>query len=136
MRENHKPATTALKFYGSDRDAGAIRMSKANAEASGIEGSTVFQQLAISNLEAPTGAPGLVIVNPPYGTRIGDKKPLLALYAALGQTLSAKFKGWRVGIITTDRNLAQATGLNFEPLQDPINHGGLRVYLFKTKPLP
>jgi putative N6-adenine-specific DNA methylase len=127
-----QPETT---FFGSDRDAGAIRMSISNAERSGVARMISFDQHAISNLVAPPGPGGLVIINPPYGTRISDKKPLFDLYAALGKTLSAKFKGWRVGLVTTDKSLAKATGLTFKSIAEPINHGGLRVILFQTEAL-
>ena len=72
------------------------------------------------------------MVNPPYGTRIGDKKPLFALYAALGKTLLARFPGWRVGLITTDTSLAKATTLPFAHPGRPVSHGGLNVALFQT----
>lgn len=124
-----------IRFYGSDRDAGAIEMSRANAARAGVAEMTEFQQHAISDLVAPDGKPGLVIVNPPYGTRIGDKKPLYALYNALGQTLLAQFRGWRVGIITNEASLAGATGLPFAPPAGPVSHGGIRVMLFLTGPL-
>ena len=88
-------------FFGSDRDAGAIRMAKQNAERAGVSAFTRFAQQSVSDLVPPEGPPGLVIVNPPYGTRIGDKKPLFALYGALGQVLKARFSGWRVGLVTT-----------------------------------
>jgi putative N6-adenine-specific DNA methylase len=125
-----------LKFHGSDRDAGAVAMSRANAERAGIASLTAFQQQAISDLTPPEGKPGLVIVNPPYGGRIGDRKQLNALYRALGQTLLAKFRGWRVGLITNEAPLAEATGLPFKPPSDPVSHGGIRVRLFQTPPLP
>ena len=80
----------------------------------------------------PQGPVGLVIVNPPYGTRIGDKTPLLALYGALGKTLLTRFAGWRVGLITTDTTLAKATGLPFAPPGRSVSHGGLKVLLFQT----
>ncbi len=135
MRTTVKPIASGQKFYGSDRDAGAIRMSRENATRAGVADNTVFQQKPISDLTPPAGPPGLVIVNPPYGTRIGDKKPLLALYAALGQTLLTRFSGWRVGLVTTDRNLADATALPFTAPEPPVNHGGLRVMLYQTKAL-
>ena len=135
MQSASTTKTTALKFYGSDRDAGAIRMSIANAERSGVAGMTHFKQQAVSDLTPPEGPPGLVIVNPPYGTRIGDKKPLFALYGALGKTLMTRFSGWRVGLVTTDTSLAKATGLPFGKPDIPVNHGGLRVLLFKTERL-
>jgi putative N6-adenine-specific DNA methylase len=126
---------TDLKFYGSDRDQGAIAMCKANAERAGVSSATAFKHFSVSDLKPPEGPAGLVIVNPPYGTRIGDKKPLLDLYAALGKTLLTRFSGWRVGLITTDSTLAKATGLPFAEPQPPVNHGGLKVMLFKTQAL-
>ena len=92
-------------------------------------------QAPISELTPPDGPPGLVIINPPYGSRIGDKKPLFGLYGALGKTLLARFGGWRIGLITTDASLAKATGLPFAPRGEPVLHGGLRVSLFQTGPL-
>jgi putative N6-adenine-specific DNA methylase len=132
MRDAKRAILPVFHFFGSDRDAGAIKMSRANAARAGVAEFTVFQQHAASNLTPPPGPPGLVIVNPPYGIRIGDKTPLIALYAALGKTLLTRFSGWRVGLITTDASLAKATGLPFAPPGRPVSHGGLNVLLFQT----
>lgn len=110
-------------------------MSKANAERAGVAAFADFRQGTISDLRPPEGPPGLVIVNPPYGTRIGDKKPLYALYGALGNTMTKHFAGWRVGLITTEAALAKATGLPFAPPGRPVLHGGLKVLLFQTNRL-
>lgn len=135
MREVKSARTPAARFYGSDHDAGAIRMSCANAERAGVAAFTEFRQSPISELHAPEGPPGLVIVNPPYGTRLGDPKKLLPLYRTLGQTLKNRFAGWRIGIITSETWLAQATGLPFLPTDAPVLHGGLRINLFRTEAL-
>ncbi len=127
---------TPFRFYGSDRDAGSITMSRANAERAGVAALTTFQQHTVSELAAPEGPPGLVIVNPPYGTRIGERQRLTPLYRSLGQTLLTRFSGWRVGLITTDASLAKATGLPFAAPTAPVHHGGLRVTLFRTAALP
>ena len=136
MKGNEQAATPVFNFHGSDRDAGAIKSSLANAERAGVAAFTEFKQQPISDLTPPNGPHGLVIVNPPYGTRIGDKKPLFALYGALGKTLLTRFSGWRVGIVTADSSLAKATGLPFAPPGQSISHGGLSVYVFQTKALP
>jgi putative N6-adenine-specific DNA methylase len=125
-----------LRFLGSDRDAGAVRMAGENAERAGVAALVAFEQRPVEELEPPEGPPGLVIVNPPYGARIGQKGPLLALHRRLGDALKAKFAGWRVGIITADAELARATGLPFEKPGAPVLHGGIRVLLWKTGPLP
>jgi putative N6-adenine-specific DNA methylase len=132
MRECAKPVTPSARFFGSDQDAGAIRMSQANAERAGVAAFTIFQQLPVSDLTPPDGSAGLVIVNPPYGARIGDRKPLMELHHALGKTLLTRFVGWRVGLITTDPALAKATSLPFSAPSAPIAHGGLSVQLFQT----
>ncbi len=122
-------------FYGSDRDAGAVRMSKANAERAGVCDHITFANLSASNVTRPDGPPGLIICNPPYGGRIGNPKLLYGLYASLGEMLRAQFSGWRVGIVTSETGLAKATGLPFKPKGAPIPHGGLKVWLFQTGPL-
>lgn len=124
-----------VRFYGSDRDGGAIRMSRANAERAGVAAYTEFQPLEIRELTAPPGPPGLVIVNPPYGSRIGDKSKLASLYKSLGQVLVTGFGGWRVGLITTERALADATGLPFQSTAEPVSNGGQRVTLYRTATL-
>ncbi|MCB1485785.1 MAG: class I SAM-dependent RNA methyltransferase [Hyphomicrobiaceae bacterium] len=135
MRSQSRVVETPLRFFGSDRDAGAIRMSKANAERAGVGDIAQFQQQSVEELVAPDSPPGLVIINPPYGARIGDTSGLHALYRALGERLGSQFRGWRVGLVTTDLQLAQATRLPFAQPFGPVSHGGLRVLLFQTVPL-
>lgn len=132
------PRVTAggLRFHGSDRDAGAVAMSRANAERAGVGALCDFRHLPIGELTPPAGPPGLVIVNPPYGTRIGERRPLFGLYGAFGRIMAERFAGWRVGLVTTDAGLAQATGLPFLPPGPPVAHGGLKATLWRTGPLP
>ncbi|CTQ50025.1 THUMP domain-containing class I SAM-dependent RNA methyltransferase [Jannaschia donghaensis] len=130
------PRATDLRFHGSDRDAGSFAAARENAERAGVADLVDFQKRAVSEITAPDGPPGLVIVNPPYGIRVGNKKPLYGLHGALGAALKDRFAGWRVGIVTSEASLAQATGLPFLPTGHPVAHGGLRVTLFRTDPLP
>lgn len=129
------PRTMALRFLGFDRDAGAIENSRANALRAGVDGATTFVQQPISALTRPEGPPGLVIVNPPYGERIGEKGDLRALYATFGRVMREEFRGWRVGLITSEPLLAHATGLPFLPPGPPVPHGKLRIQLYRTAPL-
>ncbi|MGC1495572.1 MAG: class I SAM-dependent RNA methyltransferase [Sulfitobacter sp.] len=129
------PVDLTPRFFGSDRDAGAIRMSTANAERAGVGGAITFACHGAGEVAPPDGPPGLVIVNPPYGGRIGNKKLLYPLYGTLGQTLLERFKGWRVGLVTSEPPLAKATGLPWKPLGPPVAHGGMKVWLWQTPPL-
>lgn len=129
------PQVPRLRFYGSDRDDGAIRGATANAARAGVSDWCRFTRAPISDAMPPDGPPGLVMVNPPYGARIGDRKLLFALYGSLGATLKARFGGWRVGLVTSDAGLAKATGLPFLPPGPPVSHGGLSITLWRTGPL-
>ncbi|MCZ4262623.1 class I SAM-dependent RNA methyltransferase [Limimaricola sp. G21655-S1] len=127
--------TPELRFAGSDRDAGAVAGANANAARAGLGDLATFHHAAVSDATPPEGPPGLVIVNPPYGGRIGNKKLLYGLHGALGETLRRNFKGWRVGIVTSEAGLARATGLSVTPWGPPVPHGGLKITLFTAPPI-
>lgn len=135
MKSEATPLQPKHHFYGSDRDAGAIRGATMNADRAGLGAIMSFSNHAISDLQRPDGPPGLIMINPPYGGRIGNKKLLYGLYGAIGKTLMDRFSGWRVGIVTSENGLAKATGLPFLPHAAPIPHGGIRITLFQTGPL-
>ncbi len=123
---------TALRFHGADRDDGAIRMSVANAQRAGVGDLCSFTRAPVSELQRPEGAPGLVMVNPPYGARIGNRKLLFALYGSLGGVLKERFRGWRLGMVTSDGGLAKATGLDLQA-GPPVAFGGLKVKLYQAQ---
>ena len=135
MRAVNSRRTPPFRFTGSDRDAGAVALSRANAGRAGVADITDFRQAPVSDARPPEGPPGLVITNPPYGTRLGEAQRLVPLYQTLGRTLATQFQGWRIGLVTAEPRLAQATGLPFLPPGPPVPHGGLRVTLFRTAAL-
>jgi putative N6-adenine-specific DNA methylase len=128
---------TVPHVHGFDRDAGAVAMTRANAARAGVSGWVSVAERPVGALVPPPDTrPGLVIVNPPYGARIGEPGPLRALHATLGDRLRTGFAGWRVGLVTPDPQLANATGLPFLPPGPPVPHGGIKVKLYRTDPLP
>lgn len=135
LKDNWSPRESSQKFYGSDRNVNVIGFSKDNAKRGGVADMCEFAPLPLSKIERPEGPPGLVITNPPYGARIGKKKDLFALYSSFGDVMRDRFKGWRVGIITSDTKLAESTKLPWSKTSPPIAHGGLKVRLFQTKKL-
>jgi len=67
------------------------------------------------------GPPGLVVVNPPYGERLGAEGGLEALYAELGATLKGCFPGWRAAVLTGAPDLAHHLGLRADRRQTLYN---------------
>lgn len=76
---------------GSDRDASAVALAKANAKKAGVGDQITFACADLS--EAPFPDSGIVITNPPYGERLGDVAEARAVYAALGRRIFEKRLG-------------------------------------------
>ncbi|HEX7112260.1 MAG TPA: bifunctional 23S rRNA (guanine(2069)-N(7))-methyltransferase RlmK/23S rRNA (guanine(2445)-N(2))-methyltransferase RlmL, partial [Mizugakiibacter sp.] len=103
-------------FFGSDADPAMIATAKRNAQAAGVAGFLRLERHDVAHLARPAGteAPGLVITNPPYGERLGERSALPALYRALGERLREGFPGWRAAVLTSDDALGHALGLRAE----------------------
>jgi putative N6-adenine-specific DNA methylase len=69
---------------------------------------------------------GLLVVNPPYGVRLGDGTDVRNLYAQLGKVAHFNFPEWTVGILSPDRALDSQTRLPLREAFDTTN-GGIRV---------
>ena len=133
VKEKSNPCAVEDRFFGFDRDKGAISFATANAERAQVSAITSFTRQTLSNIQAPKGPAGLMITNPPYGTRIGDQKKLLPLYQSLGNKFRSDFNGWRLGLITNSDRLAHATGLDFKKTPIAFSHGGINVKLYQTE---
>jgi putative N6-adenine-specific DNA methylase len=120
-------AAPPAPIRGSDHSPAAVRAARANAERAAVAQHITFEQAELSKVTAPPG-PGLVLVNPPYGKRIGSAGALGSLYKDLGRMLRMKFAGWRAGVLIPDRRLDSA--IHLKPLREHrLDNGGIRVRL-------
>jgi putative N6-adenine-specific DNA methylase len=119
-------------ILGADRDAGAIRASRANAERASVAGDITFQQAPLSSLQPPDG-PGLLVTNPPYGVRVGEADRLRDLYARFGAILMERFGGWTAVMLSANRSLEGQTRAAWEEIWQTRN-GGIPVRLVRTAP--
>lgn len=116
-----------VPIIASDRDRGAMDAALANAERAGVATDIRFFHRALSALEVPE-APGLLLVNPPYGGRIGDEGDLRDLYAQLGHLVRARCRGWTVALLSAERSLERQVGLPFRDVLS-LRNGGIPVRL-------
>jgi len=99
-------------FFGFDKDPGVIDQARSNAVRAGVGDVVSFQVKDIKALTVPeTKVPGLLIANPPYGTRMGKKMNLENLYKTLGDRLKQHYKGWSAGVFTASPDLAKKMGI-------------------------
>lgn len=99
-------------LIGCDVDGGAVRAARINADQAGFGGRLRFSKQSVGDLRPPEGVSvGLVVVNPPYGERLGEKTQLAPLYAELGAVLRERFVGWKAAVFTGNPELAKSMGL-------------------------
>jgi putative N6-adenine-specific DNA methylase len=110
---------------GADRDAGAIDAASTNAERGGVRGDVDLRVQAISALTSDDSR-GLIISNPPYGTRVGERTRLRNLYAQLGNVVRQKRPEWTLALLLSDRQLEAQVGLPFREVFETRN-GGIPV---------
>ena len=107
-------ASSLPEIRGYDADPGVIRSAQQNIARMGLEKTVRVSVKSLSLLKKPSHAPmpfGLLVCNPPYGERLGDKASLVYLYRQLGDLMAAEFSGWQAALLTSDLELGKATGL-------------------------
>lgn len=124
---NRKQRSGAPIIMASDRDAGAIKMSHANAERAGVADFIEFKCQAISSITPPPGS-GWVVTNPPYGLRISEGKDLRNLYAQFGNVLREKCPGWDLSVLCSDPLLLGQIQVRLDTSLALVN-GGVHVRL-------
>jgi 23S rRNA (guanine2445-N2)-methyltransferase / 23S rRNA (guanine2069-N7)-methyltransferase len=99
-------------FFGSDADSRMVQTAKRNAQEAGVAGFFTLDRHDAQHVAPPPGlTQGLVITNPPYGERLGDRESMPKLYRMLGEMLRDRFTGWRAAILAGDAELGRATTL-------------------------
>jgi len=99
---------------GYDSERSAVRVALANVERAGLRGVVHVERRELADctpVPSRTGAAGLVVVNPPYGERLGEVGTLRPLYACLGALLTERFTGWSAGVLAGNRELGKCLGL-------------------------
>jgi putative N6-adenine-specific DNA methylase len=131
-RDVHPASSTAQSvILASDRDAGAIKMARENAERAGVEDYVEFKCQAVSAITPPAG-PGWVVTNPPYGMRVSEGKDLRNLYAQFGNVLRQHCRGWQVAVLCNDPVLLGQMRMEMDTSTDFIN-GGIPVRVARGK---
>jgi len=107
--------TKLPKIVGYDRDFRAVNAAIANVERAELRQLVHIEKKEMSEAEPPAVAggekPGLILMNPPYGERMGDVEELKPLYKSIGDSFKKKFKGWNGYVFTGSSELAKHVGL-------------------------
>ncbi|MFH2137462.1 MAG: class I SAM-dependent RNA methyltransferase [Candidatus Omnitrophota bacterium] len=105
-----KRSRLSAKIIASDIDKNTIIAAKKNAQTAGVEHLIEFHTCDFKDSPVPPKA-GIVIINPPYGERIGNAEELENTYEELGDFFKQKCLGYSAYIFTGNLELAKKVGL-------------------------
>ena len=100
-------------LLGFDQDRGVIQTAGNNLQRAGLEGIVTIKQQGVDQFsrEEAWAETGLVLVNPPYGERLSERKELGGLYRSLGEAVKEALPGWRFGVFTGAPEYGKSIGL-------------------------
>lgn len=104
LTRTERGGLTGGRIVGTDHDYRAIRAAYEALDRTGLRKLVHIERrnLVDAKPHAPTG---LLLVNPPYGERLGEEEALRGLYADLGRVLRERFVGWRAAVFTGNPSL-------------------------------
>ncbi|MEW6057063.1 MAG: THUMP domain-containing protein [Bdellovibrionota bacterium] len=113
LEEARQKALKKLDFpiVGYDVNARMVASALENAAQAGLSRVVHFERRSIEALQPVGKSPGVIIVNPPYGERIGEEQSLQALYKTMGDAFKQRMKNWKAFVLTGNLELAKHVGL-------------------------
>lgn len=104
------------KIYGSDAGYYALQAATKNVRAAGLQKYIELRQIRMEEIDhsaqrQKTTDGALVMINPPYGERLGQDKNIMDLYANIGKALKFQFTGATAWIISGNEDALKCIGL-------------------------
>lgn len=121
---------------GYDHDPAAVRVALANVERAGLTGRVHIERRYLADCRSEhVEHAGLVVVNPPYGERLGEESELPGLYRVLGDVLKRCYEGWRAAVFTGNPELGKVMGLRAHKMHVLYN-GAIECKLLHFEVIP
>ncbi|MCI3950846.1 MAG: methyltransferase [Burkholderiales bacterium] len=120
-----------LPIHGSDKFGSVLDLARENLEAAGLQESVALKQVDVLE-SSPPAESGIVVMNPPYGERLGTHETLAAFYPLLGDALKKRYAGWTAYILSADMRLPGLMRLK-PTRRTPLYNGALECRLFEFK---
>lgn len=97
-----------IDIFGSDVDHKMVNIAKLNAFEAGLGDLIQFKQMQVKDFTT-TKEYGVIVGNPPYGERLGDKATVEKMYTDMGQAL-APHETWSVYMLTSNERFEECYG--------------------------
>lgn len=90
-----------LDIIGSDIDHRLVKIAEENSFEAGFADVIRFKQMQVKDFTTKKEY-GVIVGNPPYGERIGEKEAVRAMYREMGETF-APYDTWSIYILTSEQ---------------------------------
>jgi putative N6-adenine-specific DNA methylase len=119
-----------LEIIGSDIDRDYIEAARQNITQAGLEDEIRVRVRDLREAKG-IGERGVVMLNPPYGERLGtEEESLNQLYKTIGDTLKTNFSGYDAYVFTGNLEAAKQIGLRTSR-RIPLYNGAIECRLLK-----
>jgi putative N6-adenine-specific DNA methylase len=119
-----------VSIAGFDQRTDAIEFARGNTRSAGAFSQIQYFCTDFRHARPPAGPPGQILVNPPYGERIGEERELEPLYRDLGNAVKQHWPGWKLAVFTLHERLAKQIDLKLEDAK-PFYNGKLPCKLYR-----
>ncbi len=130
-REAEKLFTPVVSplIFASDKDQKVCKAFEKKISDYNLTGTIDVSCGNFLDLPSPfaTDQTGLVVINPPYGLRMGNRHESLKLFHSIINTLKKEYSGWKIAIIVPDDSLLKK--IPFQFTLHHLSHGGLKLTL-------
>ena len=113
-------------IYASDISSLSVKVAEKNAKSAGVLKSIEFKEQDFAQFE-PQSKGGLLIINPPYGERMNDRK-VEPLYNMIGNQLKHQFQGFKAWVFSSSEEGFKNIGLK-PSKKIPLYNGPLECSL-------
>ncbi|UGB29209.1 THUMP domain-containing class I SAM-dependent RNA methyltransferase [Metabacillus sp. B2-18] len=97
-----------LDIQASDIDHRMVNIAQGNAEEAGFADIISFKQMQVKDFTT-TKEFGVIVGNPPYGERLGEKREVEQMYKEMGQAF-ASLDTWSIYMLTSHEGFEQLYG--------------------------
>lgn len=117
-----------LDITGTDIDHRMVQVAQQNSFEAGFADIIDFKQMQVTDFTTKKEY-GVIVGNPPYGERLGEKQAVEQMYKQMGQAFS-KYETWSIYILTSNEQFEQFYGRQATKKRKLFN-GSIRTDLYQ-----
>jgi putative N6-adenine-specific DNA methylase len=121
-----------FRILASDSDGQVLKKAKMNAHNAGVADCISFQKLPAEEFRSGKSR-GLIICNPPYGERLGEKEEVENIYRNMGK-LYATLPTWSFSVLSAHIDFERYFGRRADKNRKLYN-GALKCYFYQYLPI-